>query len=387
MSKTGSATAVLLAAALLGTATDASAQLDRVRRAAERTREAAAQAAAAARATARQQPAATAADAASADTASPAPAATDAAFVNYDFVPGTRALFVDDFARDVVGDFPRRLEFVDGNLEIAEWRGGRYLRVTSRPGRFVIRLPETLPERFTVEFDATPGYPNDYIVLRFAEGATYEIHFRGFAGRGQGGVWSRERQTLGRTESAVGPTDVFRARIMADGSYVKVYVNGTRVANVPNAALGRSTRIEVEVPGDMEHPAFFGNLSVMAGGRPLYEALAAEGRVATQGVLFDTGSDRIRPESAPTLKEIVAMLGEHPSLRLRIEGHTDNVGQAAANRALSERRAAAVKAYLEAAGVEGARLEATGLGDTKPAVPNETPEGRQQNRRVELVRL
>ena len=81
------------------------------------------------------------------------------------------------------------------------------------------------------------------------------------------------------------------------------------------------------------------------------------------------------------------MLTEHGDLKLVIEGHTDNVGNAAANRTLSEQRAAAVKAYLVAQhGIDAARLETAGHGDAKPAAPNTTHEGRQQNRRVELVK-
>ena len=81
------------------------------------------------------------------------------------------------------------------------------------------------------------------------------------------------------------------------------------------------------------------------------------------------------------------MLAEHADLKLTIEGHTDNVGNAAANRALSEQRAAAVKAYLvEKHGIDAGRLQTAGFGDAKPAAPNATPEGRQQNRRVELVK-
>jgi outer membrane protein OmpA-like peptidoglycan-associated protein len=137
-----------------------------------------------------------------------------------------------------------------------------------------------------------------------------------------------------------------------------------------------------------ESPRLISDLRIMAGGRQLYDALNADGRVATQGILFDTGSDRLRPESTPTLKEIGEMLKAHPELRIRIEGHTDNVGQAASNQTLSEKRAAAVKSYLEQTfKIDAARLESQGFGDTKPAAKNDTPEGKQSNRRVELVKL
>jgi outer membrane protein OmpA-like peptidoglycan-associated protein len=82
------------------------------------------------------------------------------------------------------------------------------------------------------------------------------------------------------------------------------------------------------------------------------------------------------------------MIEQHPELRVRIEGHTDNVGSSSANKTLSEKRAAAVKAALVANyRVSGGRLDAKGLGDSKPLGSNETAEGRANNRRVELVRM
>jgi OOP family OmpA-OmpF porin len=82
------------------------------------------------------------------------------------------------------------------------------------------------------------------------------------------------------------------------------------------------------------------------------------------------------------------MLDEHPELRLSIEGHTDADGEEAYIQDLSERRAAAVKRFmLERYGVDEGRLESAGFGESQPVADNGTPEGRQQNRRVELVRL
>lgn len=313
----------------------------------------------------------------------------EGAWVNYDFVPGSRPLFVDDFAADNVGDFPRRLELVDGNMEVAELKsGGRMMRVSSWPGKFTIQIPEALPDRFTIEFDATPGYNGNWTIFRFADKATDDVRFRLYGSKGQGGVYGGAHQSQGATSGPLADGQVYRGRIMADGKYVKVYMNDTRVANIPNSDLGRSNKISVEIPGTADSPAFIGNISVMAGGKKLYDAIAEKGRVATQGIYFDTGSDRVRPESSPTLKEIGAMLTEHPDLKLIIEGHTDNAGSAATNLTLSQKRAEAVKAALVSSyGVSGDRLVAKGLGQTKPAAPNSTAEGRQQNRRVELVKM
>ena len=310
----------------------------------------------------------------------------EGAWVNYDFKPGDRPLFVEDFTKEEVGNFPRRLEFKDGNMEVAEWKGGRYLRVSSWPGTFSITLPEDLPERFTLEFDTSPGYNSNWTIVRFAEKAPHDVRFRLFGQKGNAGVFGGTHQANGMTPAPLTP-GLYRARVMADGRYVKVYINDTRVANIPNAEIGRSKTISFEVPGHETEPVLLTNISVMAGGKKLYDALAESGRVATQGIYFDSGSDRLRPESTPTLKEIGEMLKEHADLKITIEGHTDNVGNAPANRELANKRAAAVKAFLVSTyGIDPSRLQSAGFGDEKPVAPNTTPEGQQQNRRVELVR-
>ncbi len=304
------------------------------------------------------------------------------AWANYDFKPGSRVLFADDFTKDEVGDFPRRLEFVDGAMEIVEWQQARWLRL-SNTSHFNVPLPEVLPDRYTMEFDfSVPG--GEMWIYPDKEGHAYDYIL--FGNGGVGGASSNNHIT----RSNVNPElqgKIAHARIMADGAYLKVYVNDKRCVNIPNFGTARSNKILFWTDAHEQNPAMFGNFRIAAGGRKLYDALAQDGRVATQGIYFDTGSDRIRPESTPTLKEIAAMLTEHPELKLLIEGHTDNVGTAAANQALSDKRAAAVKAMLVTNfGVDAARLTTKGLGATKPVAPNDTPEGRQNNRRVELVK-
>jgi OmpA-OmpF porin, OOP family len=117
------------------------------------------------------------------------------------------------------------------------------------------------------------------------------------------------------------------------------------------------------------------------------DALARDGFVALNGILFDTGLDAIKPESEPLLNEVLALLQADPALRLSVEGHTDNVGAAAANQALSDKRAAAVRAWLANKGVAAARLQSKGYGASAPLADNRTEEGRAKNRRVELVKL
>ncbi len=324
--------------------------------------------------------------------AAPAPAAAEAeptelkpgegAWANYDFKPGERVLYADDFTGDEVGDFPKRMEFKTGAAEIVEWNGSRWLRATNT-SKFFIVLPELLPERFTLEFDyANPG---GEVWISFGdESKRVELGGSGTAAvnNGQAGV-SASANYGGKHD----PNKVRRARVLGDGKYLKVYFDDKRLLNVPNADVGRSTKILFYTDASADRPTMFGNFRIAAGGKKLYDALAEKGRVATQGIYFDTGSDRIRPESSPTLKEIGTMLKEHPELKLTIEGHTDNVGAAPVNLTLSEKRAAIVRQHLvDTYQIDGARLQAKGLGQTKPAGSNDTPEGRQQNRRVELVK-
>lgn len=106
-----------------------------------------------------------------------------------------------------------------------------------------------------------------------------------------------------------------------------------------------------------------------------------------EGILFGTNSATLQAESNPRLDRVVEFMTHMPSVRIRVSGHTDNVGDPQRNQALSEARAQAVRDYLVAHGIDGGRIEAVGYGDTHPVASNDTEEGRQQNRRIEAVEL
>lgn len=118
----------------------------------------------------------------------------------------------------------------------------------------------------------------------------------------------------------------------------------------------------------------------------MMDALNRDGFIALYGILFDTGKDAIKPESEALLAEIVTLLRDNAALQLSVEGHTDNVGNAKANQALSQKRAESVKKFLVGKGIDGKRLGTKGQGDSKPVADNRTEAGRAKNRRVELVK-
>jgi len=102
-------------------------------------------------------------------------------------------------------------------------------------------------------------------------------------------------------------------------------------------------------------------------------------------VLFDTGKSTLRPEAREKLAKISGIVLAYPDLRLAIEGNTDSVGSDAMNQALSEQRAASVRDYLAKENIPAASMTSRGFGKTQPVASNDTAEGRQQNRRVEMV--
>jgi OOP family OmpA-OmpF porin len=326
------------------------------------------------------------------------PAAADSApklWVNYDFVPGSRVIFFTDYSDDQVGNFPKRLTFKTGNMEVAELDGRRYLRGTA-PSNFAIQLPEVLPAKFTIEIDFINRKSLDGIafqlqgtLLQFRDAKSSSIVWGsggvGLTGGGGGETLYGYDGTLATRYRGKGG----QLRIMGDGEYVKVYLDEKRFVNIPNAKFAHTNAVNLWLDGrGDENPVFIGRIRVAESGKSIYDEIVAKGSVATQGILFDSGSDRIKPESAPTLKEIGAMLTAHPELKLAVEGHTDDVGNAADNLKLSESRAAAVTAALvKDHKIDAARLQAKGMGSTKPAVPNTTTEGRQTNRRVVLVKI
>lgn len=102
-------------------------------------------------------------------------------------------------------------------------------------------------------------------------------------------------------------------------------------------------------------------------------------------IQFETAKDVLLPVSIPVLDEVANVLKGAPQLSVAIEGHTDNVGDAVANHALSEARARAVAQWLGQHGVDPSRLHAEGFGPDRPVAPNTTSEGRARNRRVDII--
>ena len=104
----------------------------------------------------------------------------------------------------------------------------------------------------------------------------------------------------------------------------------------------------------------------------------------SESIIFDLNSAALKPQSMQTLDQIATVMKNNPESDILVKGHTDSTGAEKYNQDLSERRANAVRNYLIAKGVAPARITALGFGMTMPIAPNDTPAGREKNRRVEI---
>jgi len=335
------------------------------------------------------------------DSAKAVPKPDPKVWENYDFVPGNKVIFFTDFSDDKVGNFARRLKYLSGPMDVVERDGVKVLRATGR-SEFLIPIGRALPERFTLEIDVIAPEPKDgehdvHEMLTFEGGAEQNggaqsasvIWMTSVAWIAGGGQHSPASDV--NIPAAMRPLlrgNVAHLRVLMDGAYFKMYVNERRLYNIPELAMRRDSVIRVALNASEEEVVYLTGLRVAESETDvLYDALAAKGRWATQGILFATGKADLQPESRPVLKEIATTVKEHGDLKILIEGHTDNVGKPDANLALSEARAAAVKAALVADfGIGADRISTKGFGDTKPSAANTTAEGRAQNRRVEVVK-
>jgi len=163
------------------------------------------------------------------------------------------------------------------------------------------------------------------------------------------------------------------------------YTEGTAFLNVKKE--GKEAWVEVYATGDSYTLTIVekGELAQEVKATDMLKALKEKGRIALY-IHFDTGKAVLKPESKNSISQIVALMKENTDLKVAVEGHTDDVGTPQSNQTLSEKRAQAVVDAIVKEGVDGKRLSAAGLGQTRPIADNKTEEGKAKNRRVELVK-
>ncbi len=172
-----------------------------------------------------------------------------------------------------------------------------------------------------------------------------------------------------------GNDDTTTLRVSRDGK--EAWIN-VETSNIPSGMFITMNIIEKEAMKQ----------DVVMNAEAIAQGLSETGQVAIYGIYFDTAKSDIKPESEAALAEIAKLMRAHPDLKVYIVGHTDMVGDAAANLKLAQARAQSVVTALSTKnGIAAARMIPFGAGPYAPVATNRTEEGRAKNRRVELVEI
>lgn len=330
-------------------------------------------------------------------------------YSKYDFIPGDETLLYEDFTQDAVGDFP------------AKWNtngSGEVVTLDQYPGNWLMFMAGTtytldfdpLPENFTIEFDFiqqnNEGNTGDFALKIISCEADERIDaivpgyggaaFRYYKDRILAWNWEEghfknvdsdlDKNILERNEG-----NIIRAKVWVQKERIRLYVNEEKIYDLPKCMIKglKVNRLAFESNiAEGEEEMYLSNLRLASGAPDMRSKLLTEGKLVTRGILFDSGSDKIKPESYPTLKSIADVLKQNGDVRVKIIGHTDSDGQDAVNMELSKKRSASVKnSLINEFSIDASRLETDGKGETEPVSGNNTPEGKSNNRRVEFIKL
>ncbi|MBO6881820.1 OmpA family protein [Winogradskyella sp.] len=334
-------------------------------------------------------------------------------YSKYDFVPGDKILFFDDFSQDFVGDLPSKWN-TNGSGAIVKLNKveGNWFELKAGYRLYVIPDINELPEDYTIEFDVlTSGLSNQtssgarlHIVLSdtnaFSNGKTHYAavtlplgqyaafninaynHFNGKGGMINSGLTADIRDEVKNQPHIA---------ISVTKKRYRLWVNEVKYVDIPRfiEELDVLNYLKFHLYGlkDGEERVFIKNIKVAEGGVDLRRKLLREGKISTNGILFDSGSANIQPQSLGIVRQISQVLMQDESIKLNIIGHTDSDGSDEANLKLSKDRAAAVKeALVNIYNISADRLTTDGKGETQPVGDNGTTDGKALNRRVEFVK-
>ena len=339
---------------------------------------------------------------------------TIAIYSKFDFVPGDKLLFFDDFKNDFVGDFPAKWN-TNGSGEVVTIGDSAERWMQILPGHNTYYIPDVpaLPEEYTIEFDIfaigidkkTSSAADMNIFLSddplfkrgknhiradipFCQYTPVGIRMKNFINNMGGPVNNvvdadLRDAIINRPHIAIG-VNKQRLRLWVNE---KKYIDIPRIIETP----GLLTTLKFSLSSaldDGKEKVFISNLKVAEGGVDLRRKLISEGKVSTNGILFDSGSANIQPQSMGIIRQISQVMQQETGISLKIVGHTDSDGENSKNIQLSKKRADAVKnALVSIYNVDSSRLQVDGKGESEPVGDNGTPDGKTQNRRVEFIKI
>jgi flagellar motor protein MotB len=329
-------------------------------------------------------------------------------YSKFDFVPGAKVIFFDDFTETAVGDFPANWntnstgEIVTTNLFSGNWFKMR--------GSGSIYPDEALKlqDNYTIEYDIIAStedegiYASEFGFYIYSAKSPKDLTEGGSAPGLKGGIKMTfgYRSTYGaydetgytidgvKNDAVMEVGKKYHLSFWVQKTRLRVYLDQNKIFDLPKVFKPgfQCNQMRFEL-WRLSNPMIT-NFRIAAGLPDTRNKLITEGKLVSYGIYFDVNKDVVKPESYGTLKEISAILNEVPDVKVKIIGHTDVDGDDSKNKDLSKRRAAAVKAeFVKSFGVNANRLEIDGMGESKPIAPNDTPVNKALNRRVEFIKL
>ncbi len=341
-------------------------------------------------------------------------------YSKYDFVPGDKIVYSEDFSQDVIGEFPLNWN-TNGSGEVVtiESLPGKWLQLQAST-QYETAIKNKLPDNYTIEFDVLFEFKEDQFVPNvhtILEAEKLPGHAMGgkidFALAPNNGTsevkdglyftsYTKEGDyQLQGTKKLVGAWNAVNHKkvpvhvaIWIQKQRFRAWVNQEKVYDLPQGVgVGVTPNLLGFHVDGFGGPAesftyLITNIKIAEATPDARSKLITDGKWSTTGILFDVNSDKIKPTSYSVLKEIAGVLKENADVRVKIVGHTDSDGDDAKNLELSTKRAASVRIALTTEfGIEGSRFETDGKGETQPVADNKTSEGKVQNRRVEFIKL
>lgn len=332
-------------------------------------------------------------------------------YSKFDYVPGDKQLFFDNFSQDFIGDFPSRWN-TNASGEVVKINGENWFELKSGYGVFFVPDVKDLPEDYTIEFDIltkgisrkTSSTARIFIVLsddnKFKKGlehyvevsiplgqyGAFSLRAKNYFNRGGGDVNTDIKADI-RDEVLNRP----HISISVTKNRYRLWINEKKYVDIPRFVqelnVLKYLKFHMNNFKDGEERLFITNLKVAEGGVDLRRKLLSEGSISTNGILFDSGSANIQPQSLGIVRQISQVLMQDESINLLIVGHTDSDGGDDTNLKLSKDRAEAVKnALVNIYNINGDRLTTDGKGESNPVADNSSTEGKAQNRRVEFIK-
>ncbi len=331
------------------------------------------------------------------------------ATTQYDFIPGDKILYFEDFSQDAVGDFPALwTSNGGGEVKTINIAPGKWMHMNGEDAVYCYSKTLAFPDNFIVEFDIIPDkeYGRGMVFTLYEEDPDdpKEINDDLYPGKSGFHVTLKSDgwETRGYTNNPEGdwiegqasknpviPEEVNHVIIWIQKRRARIYHQGAKALDVPTNIYTHTKFNKFLFSGwDRASWPMITNLKITTAAPDTRSKLITEGKLVTYGITFDVNKADIKPESHGTLKDIATVLQENPGVRVKIVGHTDSDGDDQLNRQLSQRRAESVKTALASQfGIDASRLETEGAGESKPVAANDSPENKAKNRRVEIIKL